>query len=279
MTAPALLDPATNAEQVRKAFSAQAPFFDAYESSNPVLAWMRRQVYAHEEEFLTPGASILELNAGTGIDAVHFAGMGHSVFAIDNAEGMLAELEKKMLGRGLGDRIEFKRLSYTDLDALPDRRFDHVFSNFGGLNCVPDLRPIARQLPRHLKPGATVTMVIMPRICPWELLHSATGNFRLAFRRLSKKGSTANVEGVRFQAYYFSSREVLASFGPEFSLARLRGLASVSPPPHMVPFVRKRPSLYNVLTRIDERLSTIPPFDRWADHFILTLRYSPSSRK
>ena len=279
MRAPTALDPVTNTERVRTAFSAQAPLFDSYESLNPVLGWMRRQVYAHEEEFLAPGASILELNAGTGIDALHFAEKGHSVFATDNAQGMLAELEKKVLGGSLGDRIEFRCVSYTDLDSLPRRRFDHVFSNFGGLNCVPDLRPIAEQLPRLLKVGATVTMVIMPHVCPWEIVHAATGNFRLAFRRFSRNGSLANVEGIQFRTYYFSPGEVLTSFGRQFSLARLRGLASLSPPPHMAPLARKHPSLYNALVRLDERLSSIPPFDRWADHYILTLRYSPSSQR
>jgi ubiquinone/menaquinone biosynthesis C-methylase UbiE len=235
---------------------------------------MRRQVYKHEEEFISPGDSIFELNAGTGIDAVHFAQNGHSVFAIDIAEGMIAELETKVKFSQLAEKISYARCSFTDLHSLPTRRFDHVFSNFGGLNCIPDLVIVADQILAFLKPGATVTLVIMPRVCPWELLHILSGNSKLAFRRLSKNGAVAHIEGHYFTTYYFTPEDVTRSFGRGFRLLRLRGLASISPPPYMSPFAGKHPGLYKALTSVDELFSAIPPFNRWADHFIITLKYT-----
>lgn len=274
MISHAVYDISANNDQVRRAFSAQAPLFDSYERTNIVLQWMRRQVYKHEEEFLSPGDSIFELNAGTGIDAVHFAQKGHSVFAIDIAEGMIAELEKKVNSMQTAERISYARCSFTDLRSLPARRFDHVFSNFGGLNCIPDLAVVADQLPVFLKPGATITLVIMPRVCPWELLHVLGGNSNLAFRRLSKNGAAANIEGHHFTTYYFTPEEVTRSFGRRFRLVRLRGLASISPPPYKSPFAERHPGLYKALTAFDELFSALPPFNRWADHFIITLKYS-----
>lgn len=274
MISHALHDNSGNSDQARRAFSAQAPLFDSYERTNIILQWMRRQVYKHEEEFLSPGDSIFELNAGTGIDAVHFAQKGHSVFAIDIAEGMIAELEKKVNFLQMADRISYARCSFTDLHSLPARRFDHVFSNFGGLNCIPDLAVVADQLHAFLKPGATVTLVIMPRVCPWELLNILGGNSKLAFRRLSKHGATAHIEGYHFLSHYFSPEDVIRKFGNKFILVKLRGLASLSLPPYMAPFAVKHPRLYKVLTDLDERLSTLPPFNKWADHFIVTLKYT-----
>jgi ubiquinone/menaquinone biosynthesis C-methylase UbiE len=274
MISHALHDNSGNSDQARCAFSAQAPLFDSYERTNVILQWMRRQVYKHEEKFLSPGDSIFELNAGTGIDAVHFAQKGHPVFAIDIAEGMIAELEKKVNFLQMAERISYARCSFTDLHSLPARRFDHVFSNFGGLNCIPDLAVVADQLPVFLKPGATVTLVIMPRVCPWELLHILGGNSKLAFRRLSKNGATAHIEGHHFTTYYFTPEEVTRSFGKRFSLVRLRGLASISPPPYMSPFAGNHPGIYKALTALDELVSAIPPFNKWADHFIVTLKYT-----
>lgn len=269
-----ITDPSINSEHTRRAFSAQAPHFDSYEKTNIILQWMRRQVYRHEKEFLSPGDSILELNAGTGIDAIHFAQQGHPVFAIDNAEGMVTELEKKVNSFQMEEKIQIARCSFTELDTLPARRFDHVFSNFGGLNCVADLRPVTEQLPQFLKHGATITFVIMPRVCPWELLHIFTGNSKLAFRRLSRYGVAAQIEGHQFLTYYFSPGEVARSFDKRFTVVKLRGLASVSPPPYMVTFAGRYPRLYQALTDLDERISTIAPFNRWADHFIITLKYA-----
>src|SRR3990172_1808910 len=83
-------------ENVGRAFSAQAPNFDEYEKHNPILLWMRNVIYRHLEEFIREGDSILDINAGTGIDAMHFARLGHSVAAIDVAAGMIDTLNKKL---------------------------------------------------------------------------------------------------------------------------------------------------------------------------------------
>ena len=236
---------------------------------------MRRQVYRHIDEFLKPEDCILDINAGTGIDAVHFAQNGYPVFAIDNAEGMLDELKKKVHRFRLKEKIQFAHCSFTDLDSLPENRFDHVFSNFGGLNCISDLRLVTRALPRFLKSGGMVTFVVMPRVCPWELLHVVSGNSKMAFRRFSRHGAPASVEGNTFLTYYFSPMEVAQSFSDAFKLVKIRGLASFSPPPYMEGFVKKYPRTYKVLTQLDEQCSAFPPFNRWADHCIITMKYVP----
>jgi ubiquinone/menaquinone biosynthesis C-methylase UbiE len=269
------VDSESNIEQASKAFSAQAAHFDTDEESNHILKWMRKQVYRHEEELLLPNSKILELNAGTGIDAIHFAELGHSVFAIDNAPGMVQQMQKKISDHHLQDRIQGVLCSFTELQTLPTLQFDHVFSNFGGLNCIPDLLAVTQQLPRLLKPDATVTFVIMPRICPWELVQAFMGKLRLAFRRLSREGTSAHIDGYTFRSYYHSPIEVIQSFDKRFVLVKLRGLASLSPPPYFETFPERHPLLYNTLTRWDERVAEYFPMNRWADHFILTMQYLP----
>ena len=269
------VDSETNIQQASKAFSAQAEHFDADEELNRILKWMRKQVYRHEEALLSPNSTILELNAGTGIDAIHFAGLGHSVFAIDNAPGMVHQMQKKISSCHLEDRVQCKLCSFTELQTLPIMQFDHVFSNFGGLNCIPELTAVTQQLPRLLKPGATVTFVIMPSICPWELVQAFMGKPRLAFRRLSRTGASAYIDGYRFRSYYHSPAKVIQSFDKRFVLLKLRGLASLSPPPYFESFPQRYPVLYNTLTRWDERVAEYFPINRWADHFILTMQYLP----
>ena len=269
----------SNIEQASRAFSAQSVHFDSDEESNRILKWMRKQVYRHEEEFLLPHSNILELNAGTGIDALHFARMGHSVFAIDIASGMLDQLQKKISTQRLENRIRYALCSFTRLQTppLPAELFDHVFSNFGGLNCIRDLREVVHQLPRFLKPGATITFVIMPRVCPWEIAQLFRGKIRLAFRRFSRDGTAASIDGYAFKSYYHSPAHVVQSFDDRFIPVKLRGLASLSPPPYFKMFPEKHPMLYRLLTRYDERLADKSPLNKWADHFILTMRYKPES--
>lgn len=257
---------------VNHAFSAQAPLFDQIQNSNPMLIWMRSVIHRHVDEFLQPGDSILDINAGTGIDAVYFAQRGHSVYAIDIAEGMVNEIRKKIAVLKLEDRITAEQRSFTEARALAPRQFDHIFSNFGGLNCVSDLVSVAEQLKTLLEPNGYVTLVVMPPVCPWELLHVLQGKWNLATRRLHRKGIIAHIEGHYFTTYYHSVERVVKSFGKDFKVVKVRGVASFSPPPYMEQFPKKFPRLYSFLQACDERFSVYPPFNRWADQCIITLQ-------
>lgn len=251
-----------------EAFSRQAPHFDAIDQENTTIQWMRQRVYRHVDALLAPGSRILELNAGTGIDALRFAGLGHQVHATELAEGMLDQLRAKITGN---PGITIQACDFTRLDAVKVTPFDLVFSNFGGLNCIPDLRLVARHFPALLRPGALVTWVLMPRFCPWEVAHALKGNFRLAFRRFRSGGSLASVEGQPFRCYYFSGRDVLRALGQDFRLVRQEHLGLFVPPPYH----ERWPRLYRSLQRMDEATRAWPLLRSWGDHIIITARYSP----
>lgn len=270
--------PQQNTDAVGKAFSAQSPLFDDYDKRNPILQWMRGQVYHSFDTSIRPGDSILDINAGTGIDAIHYARQGHLVVAVDVAEGMVTEMYKKVQALNLSSLIQVRKLSFTNLETLHPNKFHHVISNFGGLNCVSDLQPVAEQVKKLLYPKGTVTLVIMPAFCPWEILHFLNGNFSLAFRRFRKNGTDAHVEGNHFLTYYHSFSKVVQTFGNQFKVLNVRGLASLSPPPYMDSFPQKYPRIYKFLTMLDERVAPYFPFNRWADHYILTLQYIPEKQ-
>jgi len=257
---------------VNNAFSAQAPLFDNIQNSNHMLVWMRSVIHRHMDEFLRPGDSILDINAGTGIDAVHFAQRGHTVHAIDIAEGMVNEIRAKVAALQLEHLITVEQRSFTEAGALAPKQFDHIFSNFGGLNCVSDLASVATQLKTILKPNGYITLVVMPPVCPWEILHLLQGQWKLATRRLHRKGITAHIEGHYFTTYYHSVERVEKSFGKDFKVMKVRGVASCSPPPYMERFPKKFPRLYSFLQAWDEKFSAFPPFNRWADQCIITMK-------
>ncbi len=259
-------------DDVNKAFSSQAPLFDRYEHQNTILQWMRKQVHLHMEQFLRPGDSLLDINAGTGIDAVYFAQQGYAITAVDLSEGMVGEIKKKISALHLTEKISTRQCSFTKLSSLSPKKFHHAFSNFGGLNCIDDLSAVAEQLLYVLHPGAFVTLVIMPVICPWEMLHLLKGNFSLAFRRFHPDGIMAHVEGHYFKTYYHTFSDIKRSFAEKYKTIHVRGLASVSPPPYMEKFPGKFPRLYRSLTAFDERWAGIRPLNRWADHIIVTLQ-------
>lgn len=256
-------------ESVNRAFSAQASHYDSDDKANQVIVDLRRQVYEHVSRYMKSNSRILELNAGTGIDATYFASQGHTVLATDVSDGMVMELNKKVAAHN--GRMLVKQLSYDKIDRINDGPFDYVFSNFGGLNCIDDLSEVTKHLPRLLKPDGQVTWVIMPVVCGWELLSTFKGS-PAGFRRLKKEGVMANIDGEYFHTWYHSLKSIRKAFGEGFTLTASEGLAAVSPPPHRSDFPVKHPGLYRFLRSTDRLVNKSFPFNRWADHIIVTFR-------
>jgi ubiquinone/menaquinone biosynthesis C-methylase UbiE len=264
-------------DPVKEAFTRQSEIFDKYEEGNDILKWMRSVTHAHVLRHLKRNDKILELNSGTGLDAVWFAGKGFRIHCTDISEGMLGKLHSKIYKFNLKDLVSYELLSYTELDKLTVKPFDYIFSNFGGLNCTGDLSSVFNKFSGVLNPGGRVTLVVIPQICIWELAHIIIGKFKTAFRRFHQNGVMANIEGIKFRTYYYSVSDVIKALGRDFKVIEIQGLASVSPPPYMINFPKLYPRLYRMLTRIDAKLSHVFPFNRCADHFILTAAYIPDN--
>lgn len=261
--------------QVAEAFSRKALVYDDFGVDHENLTRMRQTVYAQVLASLEPGDRILELNAGTGADAVFFARQGFHVHATDISPGMVEQTKAKIQEQDLGDKLSVEQLSITDLGRISDAPFQHIYSNFGGLNCIANLRDVTQHIPKLLEPGKLLTWVIMPRITPWEWRAILKGDWHTVTRRMQSGGVKANVEGVEFQTYYFSPKNVMQALGPEFELVKLQGLSIFAPPADNDGFAKRYPTMYKLLVGADELLGYWPLFNGWGDFFILSARYMP----
>lgn len=257
---------------VAEAFSRKALVYDAFGENHENLNRMRRKFYAHIQNVMPPGGRLLEINAGTGQDAVELVNRGFRIHATDFAPGMITQIEVKVERLRLADRLTVQTCSFTELEKVDGGPYDGLYSNSGGLNCIADLSVVTRGLPGLLKPGARVTWVIMPKICPWELAVIPKDR-RVGTRRLHRGGVLAHVEGVHFMTYYFSATQVARSFGPRFRRVRLEGLSTFTPTADNKTFAVNHPRLYRTLARLDDSLSQRAPFNGWGDFFMLTMEY------
>ncbi|MBY0433063.1 MAG: class I SAM-dependent methyltransferase, partial [Cyclobacteriaceae bacterium] len=91
--------PETIYANVNRAFTTQSHHYDEDDRDNIILQQWRSHVYRHVEQYLRPKARILELNAGTGIDAVYFALKGNAVLATDLSDGMVGKISEKIADR------------------------------------------------------------------------------------------------------------------------------------------------------------------------------------
>jgi len=261
---------------VAEAFTRQSSNYDQYEEGNHILKWMRQQVRNHAVGFLKPGDKILELNSGTGIDAEFFAEKGFTIHCTDLSDGMVEQMKSKFSSGKFSDKITIQKCSFTELNKIGDKKFDFIFSNFGGLNCIPDLNEVTKFFPSLLNNKGKVCLVIMPPLCPWELIQSLRGKFKFAVRRLNKNGTLANIEGIIFTTFYFTPGEVMKALGKNFKLQKLEGLAVFTPNPQMTNFSKKFPRLIKALNKLDEKFAGSFPLNRIGDHFILTAKYIQS---
>ncbi|MBS1772518.1 MAG: methyltransferase domain-containing protein [Bacteroidetes bacterium] len=256
---------------VSNAFSRQSVIFDAIDDANSIIIWMRERVRNEVLQFIKPGSEMLELNCGTGIDSVFFSQKGINVLATDNADGMLQQLNAKIATHNIKN-LQTLKCSFNHLENITGRQFDYVFSNFGGLNCTDKLDEVLSQIDRLLKPGGYFTLVIMPVVCPWEIITVFKGYFKTAFRRFKKDGAKAHVEGVHFQCYYYNPSYIIDRMKNDFSLTSLKGLSIVVPPPFIEHFRERHGKLFTRLEKVENSIWGKAPFNRWADHFMITMQ-------
>ena len=263
-----------NELRAAEAFNRQAPVFDALYETDPIIQYKRHRVREHMLWLLPPSADVLELNCGSGTDAIYFAGEGHRVHATDISAGMLRVLEEKISTSMLKTRISMERCSFTELPLLENKGpFDHIYSNFGGLNCTGEIHEVLQALPSLLKPGGTVTLVIISRFCLWETMMLFRGKFKTAFRRFfSGAGRKAMVEGHSFRCWYYAPQQVQKLMQKDFELLSLEGLCTLVPPSYMEGFAQKYPRLFHFLLARENKWKGRWPWKAMGDYYIISFR-------
>lgn len=269
-----MLTAPTNEELSAVAFSKQAAVFDRMYCGNTIIEYKRKRVRDHFEKYLQPQSNILELNSGTGEDAIYFARQGHTVHATDISEGMQEALIKKVRSSNLQYRVSHELCSFTQLHLLQNKGpYDAVFSNFAGLNCTDRLTDVLEGLTALLKPGGILTVVMLPQFCLWETLLLLRGKLRTATRRFfSSNGRKANVEGEAFKCWYYNPSFVQHHLKDKFKKLSIEGLCTLVPPSYIENFAEKYPGKYSFLQRLENKYKHSWPWKYIGDYYILTLR-------
>lgn len=251
----------------KEAFGAQSPIFDQVYGSSVIVNYKRERTRPLLLKYLGKNAEVLEINAGTGEDALYFSEQGHRVLATDVSGKMLSRLEGK---RG-EQQIVTKELSYHDLAELKPQTFDGVFSNLGGLNCTDKLDHVLEGIDEVTAKGSVVCLTIMPPNCWWEWLWVFRGSPKKAFRRWEKSGAPSHVEGVVFKSWYYNPSYVIKNL-QNFKVLKVEALCLVVPPEFWKRFVEKRPILLKILIKVEAVIKTWPILNRLGDYYIIVLQ-------
>jgi ubiquinone/menaquinone biosynthesis C-methylase UbiE len=252
------------------AFDRMADTYDATFTESLIGRAQRNVVWSALQRTFGPGDHILELNCGTGEDALFLAKRGVSVLGCDASPRMIEIAKRRRCQEAPDSSLEFCVLRNENADSLmPATPFDGVLSNFSGLNCVEDSSHTVRQLAHLVKPGATALICISTRVCLWEIgWHAARGNFQKAFRRL--RGSTvARFGEIAVPVWYPTISEIRRSFLPWFRLRSFQAVGLLVPPSYVEPWARHHKRILAWLESTDRVLSTWPVLRVIGDHVLL----------
>jgi len=256
----------------QRAFDSVAADYDGPRGNNELIQRMRLDLWDAVHGAVPPGARLLDLGCGTGIDALEFARRGFHVVATDWSPLMVERTRARAAAAAMQSRVHVAHLGIQQLDRLGGR-YDGIYSNFGPLNCAPDLGAVAAECARLLSPGGSLVFSVMGRICPWELGHYALrGRFRRAGVRAARGATAVGMNRHTIWTCYYLPREFYRAFAPHFSLQGYRALSLFMPPPYLVDYYRRRRRWCERLGRLDDRLGALPLLRDMGDHFLIVMR-------
>jgi SAM-dependent methyltransferase len=218
---------------------------------------------------------VLEIGCGTGLDSEFLVSRGIDVIATEPSSEMIARARTRLGSRATAIQCALEGVddALRTHDAAP-ALFDGIFSDFGALNCVADLGPLARLADRRLAHGGRIVLCFMTGYCLWEMAQVIGGKNATATRRFAPRGAPVMVRvgDVEVATFYHRPRDVMNALGASYRLLRTRGLAVVVPPPYMESVWHRMPrAARRALTVIDDTIAPHWPFNRCGDHIVLDI--------
>ena len=165
---------------------------------------------------------------------------------------------------------QFSNPQSLNLSISQSPAFSGILSNFGGLNTIADLRPLAQALAPLVKPGGKAVLVPMGPVCPWEVAwYGLHGDVKRAMRRFRGR-ATAHIGPTTIPIWYPSARQVRQAFSPWFHHIQTESLGFFLPPSYLEHLVHRWPRLFRALNHLDQ--STARLWRGWGDHVIIILQ-------
>ena len=262
-----------NFSKAVEAFDRVAGSYDDLFTRTVIGQAQRKQVWNRLLQAYAPGDKILELNCGTGEDARFLATRGRNIVACDGSAEMIKVANSRAQRERNGAEVVFKHLANQDLRLLSrNQPFDGAYSNFSGLNCLSDLRPVARDLALLVRPGGRVLICLWSHVCVgeliWYLLHGEVGK---AIRRFSGK-SQARVGGLTIAVSYPTAGEVQRAFAPWFEMQSRCAIGLFVPPSYVEGWAQRHVALLGHLEQLDAAFGGFPILRDVGDHVLVEFR-------
>ena len=263
--------------QAGLAFDTLAERYDDMFTNSLIGRAQRDAVWSMAIRTFKRGDRILELNCGTGEDALFFAHHGITVLACDASEKMIAVANRRRSLDAPTSAVRFVLLPTEEVAVAGlFGPFDGVFSNFSGLNCVSDIANVAQHLATLVRRGGSALLCLSARLCLWESCwFLSRGQCGKAIRRWNGHAA-ATVGSASVKLRYHTVKHLRKVFSPYFQLRSWMGIGVTVPPSYLESFVTRYPTVLSQLRSVDGVISGWPLFRSIGDHVLLSFERTSS---
>jgi ubiquinone/menaquinone biosynthesis C-methylase UbiE len=256
----------------QNSFDNYAAEYDSHFTNSLIGKAQRKVVHNYLAHIANKNHSVLELNCGTGEDAIIISSLFDQVLCTDISSEMIKICKEKTLHL---KNCKTMNLSIQEIDKNVNDRFDLIFSNFGGLNCLSDkeLKSFSDSCFHLSKNEGNLVFVIMGRKCLWEkFFFRMRKEIEKSKRRSLPNGVETNIKGSVFNTYYYSPNEIQELFKKHYTLKKIRPVGFFVPPSYLEPLMLKHRFLFSLFVMLDKLTSRIPFLSDYADHYIIHLK-------
>lgn len=215
---------------------------------------------------------VLEINCGTGIDAIWLVSNNCEVWATDASAGMITAAKSKLTNAS-EVKCHFSVCSFNQLERhFEGERFDLIFSNFGGLNCVNknELEKLNTVFENLLNKNGRLIFILLAKNCLSERFFFAIkGEFENANRRHFITPAKLT-ESIIQPTTYYHSRQLLTLFS-SFTLIKKRPIGLFIPPSYLEIWFKKHPALAKLANRLEYIFGNLSLFADNGDHIYLSM--------
>lgn len=259
-------------------FDHLASTYDSTFTHSHIGQLQRQRVWHYLEQVIPTlhGLEILELNCGTGTDAILFGDKGFNIIATDVSTEMLKATDQKIQQYSMQHKISSQFLDLDTFDeTLFQKRFDLIFSNFGGLNCINPqaMERLIKRLPKMLAPGGRLVAIMMANHCLWETsFFLSRFRFRHAFRRWTHKPVTAQLNTQTIKTWYYNPKQLKKWATPAFEKIQLCPVGFFVPPSYLENFFTRKRRMLRLLNNLEKRIGHLSMLSNLSDHYLLDLK-------
>ena len=261
-------NPGTEKIDTIKFHDSIAGSYDEMLERSIVASNVRKKVHTKLLQYFKPGDHILDLNCGTGTDAIFLAKNGIYVKATDISPGMIEITQSKIKLEKLDKYIEASIMDSENLSALNKYdKFNGVLSNFNGINYLNDLNRFSEHLVTFLKPNSKLLFIVLNKICLYEVLYYA---FKLKIS-LAYNKTTAREKTLTTRMYLYSPKTLGKIFSNNFTVKKITGFGILLPPDQLRNLYKRHGRVLSKIEKVEEMISSSFPFYNISDQYLIEM--------